>query len=105
MAWLNLIIAAAFEVGWPLGMKLADTTAHKAAWLVFAGVAMVLSGVFLYLAQKEIPIGTAYAVWTGIGTGCTFLIGVLFFNDGMTLMRGLGVLLITAGVAMLKYGH
>lgn len=105
MAWLNLVIAATFEIGWPLGMKLADTTTHKIAWLVFAGVAMILSGVFLYLAQKEIPIGTAYAVWTGIGTGCTFLIGVCWFNDGLTLMRGLGVLLIVAGVALLKYGH
>lgn len=44
MAWLNLVIAAAFEVGWPLGMKLADTTAHKIAWLVFAGVALLKYG-------------------------------------------------------------
>ena len=102
---MNLVIAAAFEVGWPLGMKLADTTAHKIAWLVFAGVAMILSGVFLYLAPKEIPLGTPSAVWTGIGTGCTLLIGVCWFNDRLTLMRGLGVLLIAAGVALLKYGH
>lgn len=99
------MIAAVFEVGWPTGLKMAETSAFKVWWIVFALAAMAFSGVFLYLAQKEIPIGTAYAVWTGIGASCTFLIGVLFFHDALSLMRGLGVLLIIVGVALLKYGH
>lgn len=105
MAWFYLILAAIFEVGWPLGFKLADVTSSKAAWILFAIVSMTLSGIFLFLAQKEIPIGTAYAVWTGIGATCTFLIGVLFFNDALTMMRFLGIIFIIAGVTLLKLGH
>ena len=63
---------------------------------------MGLSGLFLYIAQKQIPIGTAYAIWTGIGASCTFLIGIFCFSDTLTLMRALGVLLIIAGVICLK---
>lgn len=61
MSWIYLIIAAIFEIGWPLGLKLADTTNNKVAWICFAIIAMALSGYFLFLAQKHIPIGTAYA--------------------------------------------
>jgi quaternary ammonium compound-resistance protein SugE len=63
---------------------------------------MTLSGIFLWLAQREIPIGTAYAVWTGIGAAGTFMVGVFFFGDAASLMRYLGVALIIAGVATLK---
>jgi quaternary ammonium compound-resistance protein SugE len=66
---------------------------------------MAASGVFLWLAQRQIPIGTAYAVWTGIGASGTFLVGVLFFGDPSSLMRYLGVLLIVAGVVTLKLAH
>ncbi len=65
---------------------------------------MGLSGVFLYYAQKGIPIGTAYAIWTGIGASCTFIIGVIFFHDALSLIRILGVLLIIAGIICLKAG-
>lgn len=105
MAWVYLLIASFFEVGWPLGFKLASTTDHKMFWVVFAFVTMALSGFFLFLAQKEISIGTAYAVWSGIGASCTFLIGVLFFGDTISLMRFLGILLIVSGVVLLKLGH
>ena len=74
-------------------------------WIVFAIITMALSGVFLYLAQKEIPVGTAYAIWTGIGATCTFLIGVFFFNDTLNLLRALGVLFIISGVILLKFTH
>ena len=100
MAWFYLFIAAVFEVGWPLGFKLAATTNYKVLWIIFAIIAMTLSGVFLYIAQKEIPVGTAYAVWTGIGATCTFLIG-----DALSLLRCLGVFFIIAGVVLLKIGH
>lgn len=102
MSWFYLIVAAIFEVGWPFGLKIATQSQHKILWIIFAIVAMALSGVFLYLAQKEIPIGTAYAIWTGIGASCTFLIGVYLFGDALTLMRALGVALIIAGVVCLK---
>ncbi len=105
MSWLYLFLAAIFEVGWPVGMKLAAVTSYKFWWILFAIVAMTLSGVLLYFAQKQIPIGTAYAVWTGIGAACTFLIGVVFFGDAMSLMRFLGIILIISGVVLLKIGH
>ncbi len=104
MSWLYLLIAAMFEVGWPLGLKIATTSSYKIFWIVFAIIAMGLSGIFLYLAQKQIPIGTAYAIWTGIGASCTFLIGIYFFQDALSLMRILGVFLIITGVIMLKLG-
>ena len=105
MSWFYLFLAAIFEVGWPLGLKMADVTGQKYLWIIFAIIAMTLSGYFLFIAQKEIPIGTAYAVWTGIGASCTFLIGVIFFNDVINLMRLLGVILIIGGVILLKIGH
>ena len=105
MDWIYLLIAAMFEVGWPFGLKMASLGAYKFLWIGFAIIAMILSGVFLFLAQKTIPVGTAYAVWTGIGAACTFLIGVLVFNDTLNLMRALGVILIVAGVILLKIAH
>lgn len=105
MSWFYLIIAALFEVGWPFGLKMATDSPNKVWWIVFAIIAMTLSGVFLFLAQKQIPMGTAYAIWTGIGTACTFLIGVYFFNDAVNLMRFLGVILIISGVVLLKLAH
>ena len=102
MQWLYLLIASVFEVGWPLGLKIATNSQYRILWIIFAIIAMALSGIFLYFAQKQIPIGTAYAIWTGIGASCTFLIGVLVFHDAMNLMRALGVLLIIAGVTLLK---
>ena len=63
---------------------------------------MGLSGWLLFLAQKQIPIGTAYAVWTGIGAAGTFLLGVAFFGDALNWGRVAGLLLIVAGVTLLK---
>lgn len=105
MSWFYLLIAAVFETGWPAGLKMAQLSSFKISWIIFAAVTMLLSGLLLYLAQKTIPIGTAYAVWTGIGASCTFIIGVLFFNDALSLLRGLGILLIISGVVLLKIGH
>jgi quaternary ammonium compound-resistance protein SugE len=61
--------------------------------------------VLLWLAQREIPLGTAYAVWTGIGAAGTFAVGILIFGDASTVMRYVGVLLIIAGVITLKLSH
>jgi quaternary ammonium compound-resistance protein SugE len=66
---------------------------------------MIVSGSLLWPAQKQIPLGTSYAVWTGIGAAETFLVGIWFFNDASNLGRYLGILLIIAGVATLKLAH
>ncbi len=105
MGWFYLFIAAIFEVGWPFGLKMATISSHRFLWIIFAIIAMILSGVFLYIAQKQIPVGTAYAVWTGIGAACTFTIGILLFNDVFNLTRVCGVLFIIFGVILLKFAH
>lgn len=103
MSWIYLLIAAVFEIGWPLGFKLSQVTPHKWPWIAVAAVSMTLSGFFLWLAQKAIPIGTAYAVWTGIGAVGTVMIGILFFKDPAGLMRLLFIAMIIAGVIGLKF--
>ena len=106
MPWFYLFLAAVCEVGWPVGMKLAAL--HPSArilWILFAIVTMALSGIFLFIAQKHIPIGTAYAIWTGIGAAATFLIGIVFFLDPASLLRFFGVALILSGVILLKVAN
>ncbi len=106
MGWIYLFVAALFEVGWPFGLKMASNSVnYKFLWIIFAIITMTLSGVFLYFAQKQIPVGTAYAIWTGIGAACTFLIGVLVFNDSINTIRIFGVSLIIMGVILLKIAH
>lgn len=79
MAWILLIIAGLFEIGWPLGFKLASMHSKYFIWFIGLSIlSMGLSGYFLYLAQKSIPIGTAYVIWTGIGAIGTVLLGILF---------------------------
>ena len=101
--WLVLVIAAAFEIGWPLGFKIANEFL-KWHWpaILFSLASMALSGYFLYLAQKSIPIGTAYVVWTGLGATGTVLIGIAFFHDPASFARLLCVFMIIAGVVGLK---
>ena len=105
MAWLYLALAGVFEIGWPLGFKLSQQPEYRIAGIAGAIGAMGLSGWLLWLAQREIPIGTAYAVWTGIGGAGTFLVGVMFFGDPQTLGRWLGVAMIVGGVVTLKLAH
>jgi quaternary ammonium compound-resistance protein SugE len=106
MAWIYLLLAAIFEIGWPLGFKLSQTHSNeKILWIIMAAASMALSGLFLWMAQKEIPIGTAYAVWTGIGAAGTFIIGILYFKDAATFLRIASVTLIIMGVIGLKLSH
>jgi quaternary ammonium compound-resistance protein SugE len=103
MAWAYLVIAGIFEWGWPVGLKLglADT-GLRWGWIAFAGVCMAASGVLLLIAQKTIPMGTAYAVWTGIGAVGTFVLGLLLFGEPATSARSLFVGLIVLGIVGLK---
>lgn len=106
MAWIYLIIAGLLEIGWPLGFKLADTYPKNfVLFIILAAVSMALSGLFLYFAQREIPIGTAYVMWTGIGAIGTVIIGIIFFNDPVTVLRMLFLSLILVGVVGLKLCH
>lgn len=102
MSWVYLIVAGFLEIGWPVGLKMAQTPGTRVTGIILAIAFIVASGVFLYMAQRQIPIGTAYAVWTGIGAAGTFLVGVLFYQDPATLLRVAGVLLIVGGVVLLK---
>ncbi|MDJ0949473.1 MAG: multidrug efflux SMR transporter [Alphaproteobacteria bacterium] len=103
MAWVYLILAGIFEWGWPVGLKFGWTEAGlKAGPLALAVISMAASGALLLLSLREIPIGTAYAVWTGIGAVGTFLLGILFFGDPSTLGRYVFVAFILVGIIGLK---
>jgi quaternary ammonium compound-resistance protein SugE len=73
--------------------------------VIVAVVCMAASGAFLWLAQRTIPIGTAYAVWTGIGAAGTFIVGILFYGDSAGALRLVSVGLIIAGIIGLKLAH
>lgn len=105
MAWLTLVLAGLFEIGWPVGLKLAQNESTRLLGICIAIIFMAISGWLLWFAQKQIPIGTAYAIWTGIGAAGTFLVGVFYYGDPTSLTRYLGVLLIVAGVVTLKIAH
>jgi quaternary ammonium compound-resistance protein SugE len=105
MAWVYLVFAGLFEIGWPVGLKMAQQAETRISGILIAIAFMAVSGFLLWLAQKEIPIGTSYAVWTGIGAAGTFLVGIMFYGDPASLGRYLGVILIIAGVATLKLAH
>jgi len=103
MAWLYLIIAGIFEWGWPVGLKLGLAEAGlRWGWIGFSVLCMVASGTLLLIAQKTIPMGTAYAVWTGIGAVGAFVLGLLLFSEPATLARFFFVGLIVAGIVGLK---
>jgi len=105
MNWLCLLLAGIFEIGWPLGFKLSQIMPSKFVGIMLAVFSMSLSGFLLWVAQKTIPMGTAYAVWTGIGAAGTFFVGVLIFKDSANLFRVLSVMLIIFGVIGLKLSH
>jgi quaternary ammonium compound-resistance protein SugE len=105
MNWIYLIFAGIFEIGWPLGLKLSQTMPSKVLGISIAVVSMSLSGLFLWIAQKTIPIGTAYAVWTGIGAVGTLIVGIIFFGDSASIWRMLSALLIVIGIVGLKLAH
>ncbi len=105
MAWLYLLGAGLLEIGWPVGLKMAQTPENRWTGIAVAVVFMAASGFLLWLAQRDIPIGTAYAIWTGIGAAGTFMVGVMFYGDPTSMARFAGVALIIAGVATLKLAH
>ena len=105
VSWIYLIVAGLLEIGWPVGLKMSQEAETRVMGILLAFGFMAASGFCLWMAQKQIPIGTAYAVWTGIGAAGTFLVGVMFYGDPSSLARYFGVALIVAGVVVLKLAH
>jgi quaternary ammonium compound-resistance protein SugE len=105
MSWIYLVAAGLAEIAWPVGLKWAQEPGKLIVGVLLAIVGMAISGVLLFVAQKGIALGTAYAVWTGIGAAGTFLVGIWLFGDAGTFGRYFGVMLIVAGVATLKLAH
>lgn len=101
MAWIYLLIASLFEVMWAVGMKLSAgfTRPIPAALTV---IAMVTSFFFLALALRTLPLGTAYAIWTGLGAAGTALVGIYLFQESRDPLRLLCLALIVGGVIGLK---
>jgi len=105
IAWAYLIAAGLCEVGWPIGLKWTQEPGRTVIGAAMAVVSLAISGGLLFLAQRDISLGTSYAVWTGIGAAGTFLVGVWFFGDPSSFGRWLGAALIIAGVITLKLAH
>ncbi len=101
MAWLTLLLAGLFEVGWAVGLKYTD--GFSRLWPTLGTVAsMIISLGLLGLALKSLPLGTAYAVWTGIGTVGTAALGILLFGESTDALRLGGIAMIVGGIAALK---
>lgn len=101
MAWLYLTVAGLLEVAWAIGLKYTD--GFTRVWPSLGTVlAMVLSVLFLGLALKSLPVGTAFAIWTGIGAVGTVILGIVLFAEPATAVRLACVGLILAGIVGLK---
>ena len=101
MGWTFLAIASCFEVMWAVGLKFTHGFT-KVGPSVFTLITVTVSFFFLSQAVRFIPIGTAYAVWTGIGSVGTALFGILLFNEPANVLRILCILLVVAGILGLK---
>lgn len=101
IAWLILLIAGLFEVGWAIGLKYSDGLTRLGPTLL-TGVAMLVSVVLLGLAMKTLPVGTAYSVWVGIGAVGTVILGILLFGESADVARMVSLALIGLGIIGLK---
>ena len=101
MAWGILVVAGILEMDWAVGLKY--TEGFTRLWpTVFTALSMILSIGLLGLAVRTLPIGTAYAVWTGIGTLGTAILGVVLFREPATIARMVSIMLIVAGIIGVK---
>jgi quaternary ammonium compound-resistance protein SugE len=101
MAWIILIVAGLFEVVWAFGMKQSDGFTRLTPSVITI-VAMIVSVVLLALAMKSLPLGTAYAVWTGIGALGAFVVGIAVLGEAATAFRIASAVLILLGLIGLK---
>ncbi len=101
MAWITLFVAGLFEIGWAIGLKY--TEGFTRLWPTLLTVAsMIISLGLLGLALKTLPVGTAYAVWTGVGTVGTAILGIILFGESTAALRLGCIGLIIAGILGLK---
>ena len=101
MNWVILILAGLFEIGWAVGLKYTSGFTRLVPTLATIG-SMIVSLGLLGLALRHLPLGTAYAIWTGIGTLGTALLGIVLFGEALTSMRLASIALIVAGIIGLK---
>lgn len=102
MAWVYLVVAGLLEVGWAIGLKYTEGFTRIVPSALTVG-AMVASVVLLGIALRELPVGTGYAVWTGIGTVGTAILGIILFQEPATALRLACIALIVAGILGLKF--
>lgn len=101
MAWLLLVLAGLFEMGWAIGLKY--TEGFTRLWpTVWTALAMTVSLVLLGIAMKTLPVGTAYSVWVGVGAVGTVILGIVLFGEPADAARLVSVALIIAGIVGLK---
>lgn len=101
MAWVYLTIAGLFEIGWAIGLKYSDGFSKPLPSFLTVG-AMLVSVWLLALAMRTIPVGTAYAIWTGIGAIGVAVLGMLLFGESREILRIVFLFLIIAGIVGLK---
>ncbi|WP_070344237.1 quaternary ammonium compound efflux SMR transporter SugE [Pseudomonas aeruginosa] len=104
MSWIILFFAGLFEVGWAVGLKYTEGFS-KPLPTVLTALAMLVSLGLLGRAMKHLPLGTAYAVWTGVGAVGTVIAGIVLFGESMALLRLASVALIVCGLVGLKLSH
>lgn len=105
MTWLILFIAGLFETAWAVGLKYTQGFTRPGP-TVFTLITMTISFVLLSKCMKTLPVGTAYAVWTGIGAVGTVILGVALFNEPLTVPRVACLMMIIGGIVGLKLvGH
>lgn len=106
MSWFYLFVAGFFEILWAIGLKMSDGFSNLLISILTI-IGMIASFYFLALALKNIPLGTAYAVWTGIGTVGTVILGILVFKEPYSVLRLICICMIIAGITGLKllYTH
>ncbi|MDP3148954.1 MAG: quaternary ammonium compound efflux SMR transporter SugE [Ignavibacteria bacterium] len=102
MSWIVLFIAGLFEVAWAIGLKYSEGFSKPIA-SVFTIVTMIISMALLSYSVKTLPVGTAYAVWTGIGAVGTAILGIFLFNESREFMRIFFIFLIVVGIVGLKF--
>ncbi len=101
MAWIILVIAGLFEVGWAIGLKY--TEGFTRFWpIVGTVVSMAISVGLLGIAMKDLPVGTAYSIWVGVGAVGTVILGIVLFDEPVSVARTLSILLIIAGIVGLR---
>lgn len=104
MSWFILLLAGLFEVGWAVGLKYTDGFTRPIPTLLTVA-AIIVSLALLGLAMKELPLGTAYAIWTGVGAVGTVIAGIMLFGEAVALLRIASVALIVCGLIGLKLSH